>query len=162
MAPGQLPGLCNGPADNAYGVNYGYYYSAKAHAWLQAPRCLPKWGNLAMMQSKIVGAGKRVTMHAVPDEGSNSATYAPETSSIVWTFPGKRVAGCGSADLFCTVIPFKRATDVWQWGEFHVTMPRTFFVDSPGSNCAGQHLCAGTATQSWGVVGVAPKGSGTH
>jgi hypothetical protein len=43
-----------------------------------------------------------------------------------------------------------------------VTMPRTFFVDSPGSNCAGQHLCAGAATQSWGVVGVAPKGSGTR
>jgi hypothetical protein len=161
VAPGQLPTICDGPADNAYGVNYGYYYSVKARAWLQAPRCVPKWGNLAAMQSQVVGSGQRVTMTAVPDEGSNSGTYAPQTSSITWTYPGQRVAGCGSTDLTCTVIPFPKATEVWQWGVFNVSMPRTFFVDSAGSNCAGQHLCAGNASQAWGVVGVAPKGSDT-
>ena len=157
VAPGHLPGVCTGPADDAYGVNYGYYYSVKAKSWLQAPRCVPKWGNLSAMRSQIVGPGKRVTMTAVPDEGSNSGAYAPETGTITWTYPGKRVAGCGSTDLTCTVIPFRKATDVWQWAVFNVSMPRTFFVDSPGSNCAGQHLCAGTATQAWGVVGVPPK-----
>jgi hypothetical protein len=161
VAPGQLPSICNGPNDNAYSVNYGYYYSVKAKAWLQAPRCVPKWGNLAAMQSQVVGSGRKVTMTAVPDEGSNSGTYAPETASITWTYPGKRVSGCGSTDLACTVIPFSKATDAWQWGVFNVSMPRTFFIDSPGSNCAGQHLCAGTSTQSWGVVGVAPAGSDT-
>ena len=82
-----------------------------------------------------------------------------ETNSISWTFPGQRVSGCGNADLTCTVILAKRASAEWQWGEFHVTMPRVFFVDSPGSNCAGQHLCAGFATNAWSFVGVPPSGT---
>jgi hypothetical protein len=49
------------------------------------------------------------------------------------------------------------ATTAWQWFEFKVSMPRIFYVDSPGSNCAGQHLCAGFTTYAWSVVGVAPK-----
>ena len=96
-------------------MNYGYYYSKAAKAWLQAPRCVPKWGNLGM-ESHIVAGGKRVTMTAVPDEGSNSATYAPETGSITWTYPGKRISGCGVKDLSCTVKPFPKATKEWQWG----------------------------------------------
>ncbi len=159
IAPGHLPGKCSAPGDDGYGPNYGYYYSGKAKAWVQGPRCVPVWGNLALMPSTVVRAGSRVTMTAVPDGGSNSGTYAPQTKSISWTFPGKRVSGCGTADLSCTVIPFARAGREWQWGLFHVTMPRTFFVDSPGSNCAGLHLCPGFATNAWSFVGVPPAGT---
>ena len=38
-------------------------------------------------------------------------------------------------------------------------MPRTFFVDSPGSNCAGQHLCGGATTNAWAFAGVEPEHS---
>jgi hypothetical protein len=68
------------------------------------------------------------------------------------------VSGCGNDDLRCTVVFVKKAAAEWQWGEFHVSMPRTFFVDSPGSNCAGQHLCAGVTTNAWSFVGVPPRG----
>jgi hypothetical protein len=95
-----------------------------------------------------------VTVTAIPD--TNSSQYAPETKSISWTYGGKRVAGCGPADLTCTVIPAAQATTEWQWVQFQVSMPRIFFVDSQGSLCAGQHLCAGNSTNAWSFVGVAP------
>jgi hypothetical protein len=158
VAPGHLPGQCTGPGDNAYGPNYGYYYSNASKAWISAPRCVPRWGNLALMPSQVVRAGGKVTMTAVPDQGSNSAQYAPQTKSISWSFPGKRVAGCGNADLSCTVVPFAKAAKEWQWGLFHVTMPRTFFINSRGSNCAGIEICAGFATNAWSFAGVPPKG----
>ena len=158
VAPGHLPGQCTSAGDNAYGPNYGYYWSSASKAWIQAPRCVPRWGNLALMPARIVRAGGKVTMTAVPDQGSNSAQYAPLTKSISWTFPGKRVSGCGNADLSCTVVPFAKAAKEWQWGLFHVTMPRTFFINSRGSNCAGIEICAGFATNAWSFVGVPPKG----
>lgn len=156
LAPGHIPRVCTGGTFNAYASNYGVYYSARAKAWISAPWCVPRWGNLEALTSGITKVKGSYTVTAVPNEGSNSAQYAPETKSISWTYPGKRVSGCGSADLSCTVVPFSKGTDEWQWGEFHVTMPRTFFVDSAGSNCAGQHLCAGFSTNAWGFVGVPP------
>lgn len=158
VAPGHLPGQCSSPGDNAYGPNYGYYYSSASKAWISAPRCVPVWGNLALMPSRVVRAGGKVTMTAAPSQGSNSAEYAPQTKSISWTFPGKRVSGCGNADLSCTVIPFAKAGKEWQWGLFHVTMPRTFFINSRGSNCTGIPICAGFATNAWAFAGVPPKG----
>ncbi len=56
-------------------------------------------------------------------------------------------------------MPFAKAAKEWQWGLFHVTMPRTFFIDSPGEFCAGQHACAGVATNAWSFAGVAPAGT---
>ena len=110
---------------------------------------------------RLAVADRRGGRHGDRHRGaaSNSAQYAPETKSISWTFPGQRVSGCGNADLTCTVVLTQRATAEWQWGEFHVMMPRVFFVDSPGSNCAGQHLCAGFATNAWSFVGVPPSGT---
>ena len=159
ISAGHLPGMCTEPGDSSYAPNYGYYYSTTAKAWLAAPRCVPVWGNLALMPSQIARPGGAVTMTAVPDAGSNSATYAPQTRSITWEFPGKRVSGCGTADLSCTVVPFAKAAKEWQWGLFHVTMPRTFFIDSPGEFCAGQHACAGVATNAWSFAGVPPAGT---
>lgn len=158
IAPGHVPGQCTSAGDNAYGPNYGVYWSPRSKAWISAPRCVPRWGNLALMPSKIVRAGGKVTMTAVPDQGSNSAEYAPQTKSITWSYPGRRVSGCGPADLSCTVVAAAKATTEWQWGLFHVTMPRTFFINSRGSNCAGQVICAGFATNAWAFAGVPPKG----
>lgn len=160
LSPGGLPRECvagdaAGGALSAYGTNYGYYYSSTAKAWVQAPFCYPRWGNLEASASGIVSGGGIFTVTAIPTDGSNSAIYAPETKSISWTHPGTVVSGCGSADLSCTV-RVGPATAEWQWLEFHVTMPRTFFVDSPGSNCAGQHLCAGATTNAWSFVGIRP------
>jgi hypothetical protein len=159
VAAGQLPGPCTDPADSGYAPNYGYYYSTTAKAWLQAPRCVPVWGNLALMPSQIARPGGAVTMTAVPNGGSNSGTYAPQTQSITWEFPGRKVSGCGAGDLSCTAVPFAKAAKEWQWALFHVTMPRTFFIDSPGEFCAGQHLCAGVATNAWSFAGVPPAGT---
>ena len=161
LAPGQLPRTCT-TAEHDAGAStgattYGSYFSKAANAWMTAPYCYPMWGGLDASPSQIVAVGAKVTVTAVPQ--SNAAQYAPETKSISWTFPGQRVSGCGNADLTCTVILAKRATTEWQWGEFHVTMPRVFFVDSPGSNCAGQHLRAGFATNAWSFVGVPPSGT---
>lgn len=158
IAPGHLPGQCTSTGDDAYGPNFGYYWSPRSKAWISAPRCVPRWGNLALMPSKIVRAGGKVTMTAVPDQGSNSGQYAPETKSISWSYPGRRVAGCGPADLSCTVVAAAKATKEWQWGLFHVSMPRTFFINSRGSNCAGLEICAGFATNAWSFAGVPPKG----
>jgi hypothetical protein len=36
-------------------------------------------------------------------------------------------------------------------------MPRTYFIDSKGSNCQGAHICAGFATNAYSFVGVRPK-----
>jgi hypothetical protein len=163
LSPGQLPRTCTTAEHDAgastSGSTYGYYFSKAANAWISAPFCYPLWGNLEASAPQIVGAGAKATVTTIPNQGSNSAQYAPETKSILWTFPGRRVSGCGNADLTCTVILTQRAIAEWQWGEFHVTMPRTFFVDSPGSNCAGQHLCAGFATNAWSFVGVPPSGT---
>ncbi len=158
VAPGHLPGECTSAGDNAYGPNFGVYWSPRSKAWISTPRCVPRWGNLALMPSKVVRAGGKVTMTAVPDQGSNSAQYAPETKSISWSYPGRRVSGCGPADLSCTVVAAGKATKEWQWGLFHVSMPRTFFINSRGSNCAGQAICAGFGTNAWAFAGVPPRG----
>lgn len=157
---GHLPAACT-QADtgaSAYGSTFGYAYDSDAKQWVSAPRCFPKWGNLVMSGSQMTNAGSSATFTATPTDGSNSADYAPESKSIAWTYgSAKVVSGCGNADLSCTIIPAKNATDSYQWVEVHVSMPRTFFVDSPGSNCAGQHLCAGVSTQAWAFAGVRPE-----
>ncbi len=164
LAPGQLPRQCTvkDGALNAYGMNPGYYFSTAANTWISAPWCYPRWGNLEASPSQITRDGGKVTVTAIPTEGSNSAEWAPKTKSITWTYPGKRVAGCGKADMSCTVIvsraPGTVATE-WQWFEFHVSMPRTFFIDSPGEFCAGVHACPGNATQAWSYVGIGPGGT---
>ncbi len=162
LPAGQLPHECTS-ADvgaNSYGPTLGYYWDTEVDQWVSAPRCYPRWGNLQSSGSKLVNAGASVTVTAIPTDGSNSADYAPETKSITWTYgAAKRVSGCGNTDLSCTVIPAKKATETYQWVEIHVTMPRTFFVDSPGSNCAGQHLCGGATTNAWAFAGVKPERS---
>ena len=162
LAAGQLPRQCTvkDGASNAYGTNFGYYFSSAANTWISAPWCYPRWGNLEASASETTRDGGKVTVTAIPTEGSNSGEWAPKTKSITWQYPGKRVAGCGSADLRCTVI-VKRApgSEEWQWFEFHVSMPRTFFIDSPGEFCAGQHACPGNATQAWSFAGIAPGGT---
>ena len=160
LTPGQIPTTCTlGTQFDAYGSNYGYYFSEKANQWVSAPWCYPRWGNLEASASAVVEAGAEFVVTAIPNEGSNSAMYAPETKSIQWVYPGQRISGCGNTDLQCRVILTKTATTEWQWFEFKVSMPRTFFVDSPGSNCAGQHLCPGVTTNAWAFGGVAPAGA---
>lgn len=159
LSPGQVPRVCTA-ADvgaSSYGPTFGYYLSPKTKAWVSAPLCYPRWGNLEASASVVAAGGATVTVTAMPTEGSNSATYAPETKSITWSAPAPAVAGCGPADLSCAVKIPKNTTTEWQWHLFHVTMPRTFFIDSRGSNCAGQHICAGFATNAWSYVGVKPS-----
>lgn len=153
VTAGHIPGACTNGEPEA-----GYYFAKKINVWVSNPNCVARWGNLETLQSQRVAPGDTVTMVAVPADGSNSATYAPETKTITWRFPGKRVRGCGAADLTCSSIPFpkKSATTQWQWAQFQVSMPRTFFVDNPGSNCAGQHLCGGVTTNAWGWAGTPP------
>ena len=159
---GHLPAVCSeaefGAGASAYGSNFGYSYDSDLKQWVSAPRCFPKWGNLVMSGSVMTNAGSSATFAATPTDGSNSADYAPETKSIAWTYgSAKVVSGCGNIDLSCTIIPAKKPADGYQWVEVHVSMPRTFFVDSPGSNCAGQHLCGGASTQAWAFAGVRPE-----
>ncbi len=161
VSAGQLPHPC-AAGDERYGADgyssvMGAYFDAKLNTWASAPYCYPVWGNLAASGSQIVNPGQAATIVATPNGGSNSGTYAPQTKSITWSIGGTRQAGCGSADLTCTVVAAKRATGSWQWFEVKVSMPRTFFVDSPGSNCAGQHLCAGVTTNAWAFIGVRPE-----
>jgi hypothetical protein len=156
LTPGQLPHECTAADAGASGYSpmTGYYYSRASNTWVSAPSCYPKWGNLSASPPQVVAAGRPVTITAIPD--TNSSQYAPETKSITWTYGGKRVAGCGPSDLTCTVVPAAKATTEWQWVQFQVTMPRIFFVDSQGSLCAGQHLCAGNSTNAWSFAGVPP------
>ena len=101
VAPGQPPRECTvkDAATNAYGTNFGYYWSNTAKTWISAPWCYPRWGHLKTSASQITSDGGKVTVTAIPTEGSNSGEWAPKTKSIAWTFPGTRVAGCGNADL---------------------------------------------------------------
>ena len=159
---GHLPAVCTeaefAAGASAYGSTSGYSYDSDLKQWVSAPRCFPKWGNLVMSASQMTNAGSSATFTATPTDGSNSADYAPETQSIAWTYgSAKVVSGCGNTDLTCTIIPAKQAADGYQWVEVHVSMPRTFFVDSPGSNCAGQHLCGGATTNAWAFAGVRPQ-----
>ena len=153
LSPGQLPRQCTGND----GALQGYYFSAVAKQWVAAPFCFGRWGFLEATGSQIVAAGKPATVTAIPTDGSNSGTYAPQTGSIQWQFAGKAVSGCGTHDLSCTVISTTAATSEWQWFEIHVSMPRTFFIDSPGDLCGGQHLCSGASTNAWSYVGIAPS-----
>jgi hypothetical protein len=155
VSPGQLPRPCT---TGETGMQ-GYYFSETAKGWVATLFCYGKWGNLEASGSQIVAPGATATVTAIPTDGSNSGTYAPQTQSIHWTYPGTLVSGCGAADLSCTVITPKVATTEWQWLEFHVSMPRTFFIDSPGDLCGGQHLCAGATTNAWSYVGIAPTGT---
>lgn len=157
---GNIPYACTegdfNSGASAYGTNYGYYYSAKLKQWVSTAWCFPVWGYLAASQPQIVTVGEAITVYATPKDGSNSTEYAPQTASISWNYPGKIVSGCGPSDLACTFIPFTKGSKEWQWVEVHVTMPRTFFIDHPGSNCAGQHICAGFSTNAWTFVGTPP------
>lgn len=128
-----------------------------SHRYNPAPYCYPVWGFLAASAPGKVKAGKPFTVTAIPKDGSNSAVYAVSESDIVWEYPGTLVSGCGPSDLTCTVIPAKRAKKYWQWSMFKVSMPRTYFIDSPGSFCVGIHACPGVTTQAWSFVGVPPK-----
>lgn len=162
LSPGQVPHTCSEgdlqTGASAYGSNYGYYFEKQTRRWVTAPWCFPRWGNLVASSPIITKRKKKtVTVYATPTDGSNSAEYAPVTKTISWTYPGKAVSGCTSESLFCTFIPFAKQTSQWQWAEVHVSMPRTFFIDSRGSNCAGLHLCPGFTTNAWSFVGIAPK-----
>ncbi len=161
-AKGALPYACTesdfGAGASAYSANYGYYYSPKAKQWISTAWCYPVWGFLAASGAQIVRVGEAITVYASPKDGSNSAEYAPLTGTISWSYPGRIISGCGPSDLACTFVPFSKGSKEWQWSEVHVTMPRTFFIDSPGSNCAGQHICAGFSTNAWTFVGTPPCG----
>ena len=122
-----------------------------------APYCYPVCGYLAASAPGKVKAGKPFTVTAIPKDGSNSGQYAVSERQISWEYPGTVVSGCGPSDLTCTVIPSRRAKKYWQWSMFRVSMPRTYFIDSPGSFCAGIHACPGVSTQAWSFVGVQPK-----
>jgi len=162
LSPGQVPAVCPQGATNvdSYGPTQGFYYDTEVDQWVGAPWCYPRWGNLEMSASQVTNAGSAVTFTAIPTDGSNSASFAPDTQSIAWDATGaKIVAGCTNIDLTCTIVPATKAGETWQWVMVHVAMPRTFFVDSPGSNCAGQHLCGGATTNAWAYAGVRPKRS---
>ncbi len=153
LKAGQLPHQC-GTGDAS---ETGTYFDEGVDQWLSAPNCYAVWGNLEASPPRLANAGQTVTVTATPNQGSNSATYAPQTKSIRWDPVGKFVSGCGNADLSCTLIPAAKATDSWQWVQVHVTMPRTFFINSPGSNCAGIPICGGVGTNAWSWIGVRPK-----
>lgn len=153
LAEGQLPHICT----TGDAAETGVYYDSVTRAWASAPNCYARWGNLEATPPQLARPGEAVTITATPNQGSNSGTYAPETKSITWETGGaKAKAGCGNADLTCTIVVPKQASFSWQWLQVHVSMPRTFFVDSPGSNCAGQHLCAGFTTNAWSWIGIPP------
>jgi hypothetical protein len=157
LAPGQLPTVCAGAnGGSGYSSVSGVYYDSPSNSWLSAPFCYPRWGNLEASPPQIAEAGKAVTVTATPTDGSNSGTYAPQTASITWTLGAKVVSGCLSANLTCTFIPAPKQTHAWQWLEVEVSMPRTFFIDSPGEFCAGVHVCAGVETHAWTWIGVPP------
>ena len=143
---------------SAYSANFGYYFSKKSKQWIQSAWCYPVWGNLAASASQLVTAREAITIYATPNGGSNSAEYAPLTNSISWSFPGELVSGCGPADLACTFIPFPKKSKDWQWSAVQVSMPRTFFINSPGSNCVGRPICPGFTTNAWTFVGSPPCG----
>ena len=154
LAPGYVPQVCTA-ADAGTSLS-GYYYSTNSNSWVSAPYCFGLWGNLTASPAQVTRPGAAVTIRAIPD--TNSSVYAPQTNSISWSYgAAKLVSGCGPSDLACTVIPAEHATSEWQWVEFHVSMPRIFFVDSPGSNCAGLHLCPGFTTNAWSFAGVPPQ-----
>ena len=161
LAAGQLPTICpEGAVADSYGPTQGYYYDTEVDQWVGAPWCYPRWGNLELSASQVTNAGSAVTFTAVPTDGSNSASFAPDTESIRWDAAGAEiVAGCGNRDLTCTIVPAAKAAETWQWVMVHVAMPRTFFIDSPGSNCGGQHLCGGATTNAWAYAGVRPERS---
>ncbi len=162
LAPGALPHVC-GAADGKYKPSgyapvMGAYYSKTANAWLSAPLCYPRWLNLKMSAPQVAAGGTRVTVTAIPTDGSNSAEWAVKPPGAVrWAPAGTPVAGCKPTTLTCTV-KLPAAGAEWQWLMFQVSMPRTYFIDSPGEFCAGQHACPGTATQGWTFVAVPPKG----
>jgi hypothetical protein len=164
LAAGQTPHVC-GPADGkfgatGYGTVSGVYYSSTANAWLSAPLCYPLWGNLEASAPQIVAGGGKATVVATPNQGSNSAEWATKPpGAISWQPAGTPVKGsCGPTKLTCTVT-LPAAGPEWQWLLFHVSMPRTYFIDSQGSSCVGQHACAGTGTQAWAYVAIPPKGT---
>ncbi len=163
VAAGKPPHVCTA-ADTKFGATgygpvSGYYYSPTANAWLAAPYCYPQWGNLEMSGAQIGQGGGRATVVATPNQGSNSAEWATKPpGAITWQASGTPVKGsCLRTTLTCTVV-LPAAGPEWQWLLFTVSLPRTYFIDSPGEFCAGQHACAGTATNGWTYVGIPPKG----
>jgi Carboxypeptidase regulatory-like domain len=152
LAPGQLPHQCK-EGDPPY----GHYWNVDTKQWTSAPNCYAVWRNLTMTAPRLANAGQAVTFTATPTEGSNSAEYAPLMRQIKWTYSGKLVSGCGSDNLTCTFIPAAKPADWWIWAPVSVSMPRTYFIDSKGSNCQGYHVCAGFTTNAYSFVGVRPE-----
>jgi hypothetical protein len=152
LAPGQLPHQCK-EGDPPF----GHYWNVDTKQWTSAPNCYAVWRNLTMTAPRLANAGQAVTFTATPTEGSNSAEYAPLMRQIKWTYSGKLVSGCGSDNLTCTFIPAAKPADWWIWVPVSVSMPRTYFIDSKGSNCQGYHVCAGFTTNAYSFVGVRPE-----
>ena len=162
VSPGQLPKPC-AAGDQKFGFDgngsvLGVYYDARVKRWVNGPYCYPVWGFLTASGSRIVDPGEAVTIAAMPNAGSNSASYAPITHAVSWTTAGRR-KGCGTDDLTCTVVATRRATGSWQWFQVEVSMPRTFFLNSPGSLCTNIPICPGATTHAWSWIGVRPKAS---
>ncbi len=164
LAAGALPHVCAAGdtkfGATGYGPASGYYYSPTANAWLSAPLCYPRWGNLVMSAPQIVHGGGQATVTAIPTDGSNSATWAiVKPGAVQWPPAGTPVKkSCLPTTLTCTV-QLPPAGPEWQWLMFQVSMPRTYFIDSPGEFCAGQHACAGVTTNGWTYVGIPPAGA---
>ena len=166
VAAGALPHVC-GAADQKFGASgygpvSGVYYSSVGNGWASAPLCYPLWGNLVMSGPQIAQGGSRVTVAAIPNQGSNSATWAiVAPGAVQWQPAGTPAKGsCLPTTLTCSIV-LPPAGPMWQWLLFHVSMPRTYFIDSKGSFCVGQHACAGAVTNAWTYVGIPPAGTKT-
>ena len=164
VAAGALPHVCRA-SDQKFGASgyapvMGVYYSSAGNGWASAPLCYPLWGNLAMSGPTTARGGSRVTVTAIPNQGSNSATWAIKKPGVVqWQPAGTPAKGsCLPTTLTCTVV-LPAAGPMWQWLLFHVSMPRTYFIDSKGSFCVGVHACPGAQTNAWTYVGIPPAGA---
>ncbi|MBM3678272.1 MAG: hypothetical protein FJW96_10390, partial [Actinobacteria bacterium] len=163
LAPGTPPHIC-GAADGKYGATgyspvFGVYCSRSANTWVQAPLCYPRWGNLQMSAASVAAGGSKATVIATPSEGSNSAEWATKPpGAISWQPGGAPLKGSCKPTMLTCAVTLPAAGPEWQWVMFHVSLPRTYFIDSKGEYCAGVHACPGNATQGWTFVGVPPKG----
>jgi hypothetical protein len=89
LDPGQLPRQCT-EADapfNAYGPNFGYYWSENANRWVQAPFCVPRWGYLQASASQIIEPGATVTVTGIPDDARLTGAIAVQ-GGMHWAHPG--------------------------------------------------------------------------
>lgn len=165
LAPGQIPKVCieaDGAAGaSAYGSSTGFYWSELNDKWVAAPWCYPRWGFLAASPSKIVEAGDTVTVEALGDDSRLGPYIEAGWGSMIWTYPGTKVSGCGVHDMSCTVeMGEADPTGEWSWGQFHVTGPGRVFILPPSyaPRCQPDNPCLDTITNAWSWVGVRPSG----